>query len=101
MKRTHLLYLSICLCLILMLSPALPVLAQEGDEDFQISWWTIVGGGGTSEEGDFSLTGIIGQPATDLLQEGDYNLIGGLLNNEAAANSDGGGNVYLPVIIRN
>ena len=49
--------------------------AQAGD--YQITWHTIDGGGGTSTDGDFALTGTIGQPDAGEMEGGDYKLAGG------------------------
>lgn len=46
--------------------------------DFDISWYTIDGGGGTSAGGDFVLSGTIGQPdAGSLMTGGGFELAGG------------------------
>jgi hypothetical protein len=76
---------------------ALPVLAQTGD-DYELEWWTVAGGGDTSEEGDYSLTGAIGQPGTETVTDGEFTLVGGFFATEAATGEEGG-SVYLPIII--
>ena len=45
-------------------------------EQYEISWYTIDGGGGQSSGGDYVLTGTIGQPDA-AYSTGDYELIGG------------------------
>lgn len=45
--------------------------------DYEISWYTIDGGGGTSRGGQYELTGTIGQPDADWSEGGDYELLGG------------------------
>ncbi len=50
-----------------------PALAQ----DFDLSWHTIDGGGGTSSGADFVLAGTIGQPDAGALIGGDFELVGG------------------------
>ena len=79
-----------------------PAQAQSGD-DYELSWWSITSGGGTSETDDqeYSLTGAIGQPATETLAGSGFSVTGGILTNESAAAGGGDGPVYLPVIIRN
>ena len=52
------------------------VLAQSGG-DYEISWSTIDGGGGTSSGGPYVLTGTIGQPDAAYSSGGDYELLGG------------------------
>ena len=53
-------------------------LAQTGG-DYEISWSTIDGGGGTSSGGDYVLTATIGQPDAAWSSSGDYELLGGFL----------------------
>ena len=38
---------------------------QQGPTAHVVNWYTLDGGGGTSNNGDFSLTGTIGQPDAD------------------------------------
>lgn len=46
--------------------------------DFDLSWFTIDGGGGAeSTGGDFALAGTIGQPDAGAMAGGDYELTGG------------------------
>jgi hypothetical protein len=45
--------------------------------DFQLSWWTVDGGGGDSTGGDYSLSGTIGQPDAGEMNAGNYTLAGG------------------------
>ena len=44
---------------------------------FELSWFTVDGGGGTSTGGDFVLRGTIGQPDAGDLSGGDFTLRGG------------------------
>jgi len=54
----------------------IPVTAHGGE--FDLSWHTIDGGGGTSAGGDFELSGTIGQPdAGGVMVGGDFALAGG------------------------
>jgi len=53
----------------------IPAFGQTGG-DYNMSRSTI-GGGGTSGGGDFTLTGIIGQPEAGAMSGGDYELLGG------------------------
>ncbi len=52
------------------------VLGQSGG-DYDLSWSTIDGGGGTSTGGNYSLSGTIGQPDAGTMAGGDYTLTGG------------------------
>ena len=45
--------------------------------DYEISWYTIDGGGGTSSGGPYVLTGTIGQPDADWSEGDGYELLGG------------------------
>ncbi len=45
--------------------------------DFDLSWFTIDGGGGTSGGGDFVVRGTIGQPDAGTLSGGEFELRGG------------------------
>ena len=46
---------------------------------YEISWYTIDGGGGTSTGGPYKLTGTIGQPDADWSSGDKYELLGGFL----------------------
>jgi len=46
--------------------------------DFEINWWTIDGGGGTSAGGPFELSGTVGQhDAGQTMSGGAFELVGG------------------------
>ena len=45
--------------------------------DYEITWSTIDGGGGTSTGGNYALVGITGQPDAGQMSGGDYVLSGG------------------------
>lgn len=46
-------------------------------QPYDLSWFTIDGGGGTSTGGVYSVSGTIGQPDAGLLTGGRYQLVGG------------------------
>ncbi len=52
------------------------VLAMSGG-DYEISWSTIDGGGGTSSGGNYIVTGTIGQPDAGEMSGDSYELLGG------------------------
>jgi hypothetical protein len=54
----------------------LPALGQTGGQ-YELSWSTIDGGGGTSTGGSYTLTGTIGQPNAGSASGGIYGLLGG------------------------
>ncbi|UCG59349.1 MAG: hypothetical protein JSU70_07525 [Phycisphaerales bacterium] len=53
-----------------------PSLAQSGG-NYELGWYTIDGGGGTSSGGEYVLTGTIGQPEADWCSGGPYEVLGG------------------------
>ena len=44
---------------------------------FALDWWTVDGGGGFSQGGDYTLQGTIGQPDASSSRGGEYGLEGG------------------------
>ena len=45
---------------------------------YSIPWWTVDGGGGTSQGGEYTVSGTIGQADTSpLMSSGDYEVVGG------------------------
>ena len=51
------------------------ILAQSGDYD--LSWFTVDGGGGTSAAGSYTVSGTIGQTDAGTLSAGAHTLLGG------------------------
>ena len=49
----------------------------QAQAQYTIDWWTIDGGGGTSTNGPYSLTGTIGQPDAGVMSGGGFTLVGG------------------------
>jgi hypothetical protein len=70
--------------------------AQGGGYD--LSWWTVDGGGGNMGGGWYGLGSTIGQPDPGLLVGGDYTLGGGFWGGGASA---GEHTAYLPLVVRN
>ncbi len=62
-------------------------LGQSGG-DYELSWSTIDGGGGTSTGGNYVLTGTIGQPDPAYSAGGDYDLLGGFWPGEPSCTVD-------------
>ena len=81
----------VTIALLLIISTAL---ARSG---YDLSWWTVDGGGGTASGGSYTLVGTIGQPDAGILAGGDYTLGGGFWGGGVAA---AGYKVYLPMILR-
>ncbi len=84
--------------LTLLLNPT-PGLTQSGGP-YDLSWYTIEGGGGTSSGGNYSLAGTAGQSDPNLLAGGNFTLAGGYWRggiwNNAVPYS-----LYLPLVMRN
>lgn len=80
-------------------------LARAGDgapagpgSGYDLSWWTVDGGGSTSSSGgSYALDGTVGQPDAGLLASGDYTLAGGLWDGGAPALIHP---IYLPLVLR-
>jgi hypothetical protein len=69
-------------------------LAQPGGYD--LSWWTVDGGGGTLQGGSYTLSGTAGQPDAVTWQGGGYILPGGFWGGAGPVAYD----VYLPLVLR-
>src|SRR5258708_32061491 len=64
---------------VLLLAGLLATAAISHAQSFDISWYTIDGGGGSSAGGTFSVTGTIGQPDAGHMAGGNYTIDGGFL----------------------
>lgn len=76
------------------------VLAQQGGEapgsGYDLSWWTVDGGGGTFSSGPgYLLGGTLGQPDAGVLSGPGYTLTGGFWQSAAGIYR-----VYLPLVAR-
>ena len=66
---------------------------------YELSWWTVDGGGGTLSNGSYSLSGTVGQAeAGAALEEDAYTLIGGYWY--GAGKEAKRYELYLPSVIR-
>ncbi len=61
---------------------------------YELAWWTVDGGGGTSANGAYALSGTLGQPDAGTLSGGGYTLGGGFW--QAGAQYS----LYLPIVVR-
>ena len=52
-------------------------LVSGASGEYAITWWTVDGGGGFSQGGDYTLQGTHGQPDAGSAQGGDFSLEGG------------------------
>ena len=63
---------------------------------YDLSWYTIDGGGGSSSGGGYSLGGTLGHPDAGSLSGGSYQLTGGFWGGTSIAHY----NVYLPLVLK-
>ncbi len=88
-------HLLVVLLLVFLLLPAPAALAQ--DEGYELSWWTVDGGGVSGQSGGgYALGGTAGQPAAAVWSGGGYSLSGGFWVGSALEDYA----VYLPVLLR-
>ena len=68
------------------------------DADYDLSWWTVDGGGGRLDGANYTLGGTIGQPdAGQALSANGYTLVGGFWYGVAEPEWY---DVHLPVVLR-
>jgi hypothetical protein len=95
--------LTLSLALLFVLLAASLPRAQRGGptalalDGYDLSWWTVDGGGGAAEGGPYSLTGTLGQPDAGVLSGGTYILGGGFWGGGALAQ---GYELFLPLVLR-
>jgi hypothetical protein len=83
--------------LLLCLTSSLSVASWLSD-GYEVSWWTVDGGGGTLSNGTYSLSGTVGQPDVGpALENGGYTLVGGFWYGAAAPEWY---DLHLPVVLR-
>ena len=63
--------------------------------DYEITWYTIDGGGGTVSGGVYTLDGTVGQPDAGTLIGSSYALAGGYWSGSATVYR-----VYLPLVLK-
>jgi hypothetical protein len=95
MKASHRKVVPFVLPLVVLLLLVAVALAQSGGYD--LSWWTVDGGGGTLAGGSYTLSGTAGQPDAAVWQGDGYTLSGGFWGGAGPAAYD----VYLPLVLRN
>jgi hypothetical protein len=79
-------------------------LAQSGSgpstslaTSYELSWWTVDGGGAHISAGEYTLAGTVGQPDANALTGGGYTLAGGFWGGGALTT---GYEVFLPLVLR-
>ena len=85
---------AILLALVVFLLLTSVALADPGD-DYDLSWWTVDGGGGALSGGEYTLAGTAGQPDAAVWQGGEYTLVGGFWGGAGAEYS-----IYLPMTLK-
>lgn len=74
--------------------------AAQAQGGYDLSWWTVDGGGGASSTGaGYALGATIGQPDAGVLSGGGYTLGGGFWGGGEMPQPPGYP-VYLPLIVR-
>lgn len=87
--------LGVCCLLLALVSLAV----AESGNGYDLSWWTVDGGGTTgSTGGGYTLGGTTGQPDAGLLSGGGYTLGGGFWRGGEVSGKLH--KVYLPLVIR-
>ena len=94
----------VILVVVALLLPGGGALAQSG-EGYDLSWWTVDGGGitaaGAESPGPYTLSGTAGQPdAGPTLSNSGYVLTGGFWAGVRAASVPGANAIYLPLVIK-
>jgi hypothetical protein len=82
----------ILLALTLTVSMAL----AQWSASYDLLWWTVDGGGGTTGGSGYTLSGTAGQSDAGVLTGGGYTLAGGFWGGTGPAAYD----VYLPLVLR-
>ena len=80
---------------LLLLSIAFTVYSEVSD--FVVNWWSVDGGGDSSQGGDYTLNGTIGQSDTGAASGGGYTLHGGFWSGGALLQQF---KLYLPLVMR-
>jgi len=68
---------------------------------YSIKWWTVDGGGGTSSNDPYAMSGTIGQADAGELTGGSYVLVGGFWNSNINGIIPGYYQLHLPLLIKN
>ena len=73
------------------------VVASIADGGYDLSWWTVDGGGGTLSDASsgYTLSGTAGQPDAATWQDQGYSLAGGFWGGAVVEYL-----VYLPLVLR-
>jgi hypothetical protein len=97
MNKRMMVRLAFGLLLVLVLANALRAAGQSLVPEagaYDLSWWTVEGGGGASSGGAYALAGTSGQFDAGVLTAGSYGLAGGFWAGAAASYP-----FYLPMLL--
>jgi hypothetical protein len=68
----------------------------QGGSSYDLSWWTVDGGGTVSSSGaGYALSGAIGQPDADVWNGNGYTLVGGFWGGASVEYG-----IYLPLVLK-
>lgn len=99
MKKTTK-YISSLLILIALFLVGSVALAQTGN-GYDLTWWTVDGGGGAVAGGGYNITGTAGQPEPGpALSGGGFTLTSGFWPGEGGMPSPPSHKIYLPLVQR-
>ena len=69
---------------------------SQADDGYDLSWFTVDGGGGKSSGGEYALSGTVGQfDAGAFMAGGEYSLVGGFWSGTTGLYP-----LYLPLVLR-
>jgi hypothetical protein len=92
----------------IVLVPVALLRAQEAEPsvsapNYDLSWWTVDGGGSTepASSQSYSLVGTIGQADAGEMRGTDYGFVGGFWAIVPAGISPADHHIYLPLVVRN
>ena len=80
--------------------------AQRGHEpaspqsDYDLSWYTIAGGGGSSSGSGYSLDGTIGQLEMGAMRGGSYTLASGFWGSGIIVPAGRNYSLFIPLVVR-
>lgn len=99
--KVSLLALGVSVILLLGINRFEQALAQTGN-GYDLTWFTVDGGGDKTSGGNYSLTGTVGQPDVNqyVLAGGNYVLSGGFWGHVSPGQGGGGNDVFLPIVIK-
>jgi len=65
------------------------VTALSASAQYSLDWHTVAGGGGTSTNGQYSVSGTVGQPDAGMMSGGSYSVVGGFWGIVSAVQTPG------------